>query len=202
MKKFKPESFIFIGDIHGNLDEITSIAKKNKRSTIIQCGDFGVGFIKEDLITELPKNIRFFIGNHDCRKVANLMSNCLGDFGEHKDKFFWVSGGNSIDKYARIENIDWWADEELDARQCKDCIDLWANSKIDVLVSHEPPQMFAEKFYLCFDRSKTRTLLDEMIKTRKPELVISAHWHESKDEKFNGMRWVSLGIKEAIKIKL
>lgn len=188
--------FVFIGDVHGNISHCVSVCKSNPTSTIIQIGDLGVGFLHPKKFADLPNNFRFFVGNHDCREIANSIPHCLGDFGEVSNSFFFVSGADSIDKDMRIEGISWWKDEELSYSQATHCLKLWEKSKVKILVSHDLPQSFAESYKLIYEKSLTRNLLQKMIEVRKPEMVIFGHHHTSSRFNHNGIQGIGLAEKE------
>lgn len=194
--------FVFIGDVHGNVPHCVSVCKANRDASVIQIGDFGVGFLHPKKFVNLPSNFWFFCGNHDCRKDARHIDNALADFGEFNESFFYVSGADSIDKDMRIEGVSWWPDEELSYQQASNCLFLWEHSKVKVLVSHDCPQSFAEKYKLIYNRSLTRDLLQKMIETRPPELIITGHHHVSKDIYVDGIRWKELSENEVFTIDL
>lgn len=195
--------FVFLGDVHGDLARCVDVCKANQDATIIQVGDLGVGFdIPLDVFLGLPENFRFFPGNHDCRDLCRLLPHCLSDYGEAYGKFFFVSGAESIDKTNRIEGKSWWRNEELTYEQASDCLDKWASSKLDILVSHDCPQSFVEGYKLIYDRCLTRNLLQRMIEVREPRLVIYGHHHRSKFIEFNRIMVKELGIGESFTIDI
>lgn len=194
--------FTFLGDVHTNLNRCLDVATKNTDRTIIQIGDLGVGFIPFDIFHRLPENFRFFVGNHDNRQLARKLPYCLGDFGEAYNRFFFVSGADSIDKNRRIENVSWWKDEELTYVQAEQCFSEWEKSKVDVLVTHDCPQSFAEQFKLIYDRTLTRNLIQSMINVRKPKMIITGHHHRSNRIQVDGIDWVELGIDETFDLDI
>lgn len=188
--------FTILGDSHGNINYCVLVANKDPNRTVIQLGDLGVGFVSTDfLIQNLPKNFKFFVGNHDNRQEAKKIPNCLGDFGEYNGLFF-VSGADSIDKDYRTEGINWWPDEELTYKQTQECLDLWIKSKSDIIISHDCPQTIARQGLLIYDKTITRNLLDEMIRARKPKLLVFGHHHKSFRTEYDGIKFVALGIDE------
>jgi hypothetical protein len=189
--------FVFLGDVHANLNHCLNVSNNNPDATIIQIGDLGIGFVPLDVFCRLPSNFKFFPGNHDCRKLCGQLPHFMGDYGEYGDKFFFVSGANSIDKDRRIENVSWWADEELTYNQAEDCLAKWETSKLDILVSHDIPQSFAEGYKLIYDRTLTRNLLQKMIEVRKPSMIITGHHHRSGYIIHDKIRWKELGIDES-----
>lgn len=150
---------IYLGDIHGNFDFISWYVKahKIKNTSIIQVGDFGIGFKKPNGETDpseelkldklnrvLDKfNVNLFAirGNHDNPAYfdgsyknydrINLMPDYSVLKIENKNHLF-VGGAISIDRIYRTENIDYWKDEvfvfdEQKTREVKNA---------DVLVTH------------------------------------------------------------------
>ena len=188
--------YIFIGDVHGNLIHCLKTSEKNPDATIVQIGDYGVGFIPLDVFMRLPKNFKFFPGNHDCRTLCHNLPHCLGDYGDVDGKFFFVSGADSIDKDQRVEGVSWWADEELTYKQAEHAFDLWVKSKAQVLVSHDCPQMIAQYNHLIYDSTLTRQLLNRMIEARKPKIIIYGHHHKSCHFDYEGITIKALGIDE------
>ena len=86
------ESLIILGDVHCNINHCIDVSNNNPSKTIIQIGDFGVGFVPTKFLQEsLPSNFKFFCGNHDDKKEAAKLSNYLGEFGEfNPDVFFHI----------------------------------------------------------------------------------------------------------------
>lgn len=176
--------YLLLSDIHGDFSYCAQVALRYPNHTIIQLGDFGI-FNNQDLMHAefLPKNIKFFRGNHDSPELCNKSTKYLGDYGEYKD-FFFVSGADSIDRHWRTEGVNWWANEELTKKQSDDCLDKWAKSNCEILLCHDCPQYIAENYYLIYDRSFTRMLLQEMIEIRQPKFIFGAHHHREKIVKF------------------
>lgn len=198
--------FVFLGDVHGNINHCLNVSNTYPQSIIVQVGDLGVGFIPHYHLQIMLGGIQrfyFFVGNHDHRQLAKSYPQCLGDFGESFDgKFFFVSGADSIDKSMRQEGINWWPDEELTYKQAEQCLDEWQKSQAQVLVAHDIPQSFAEKYQLIYDKTLTRNLLQNMIEVRKPQIIITGHHHRSKDLNVDGIRWKALGIDETFSIDI
>lgn len=200
---------IILGDVHGNILRCQDVALKNPNASIIQLGDLGVGFIPREIIERLPDNFSFFPGNHDNRKLAITMRNCLGHYGHFLNRrgcgigdIFFVSGADSKDKAVRTEGINWWPDEELTYSQGQNCIDDWAGSEAEVIISHDCPQVIAENYFLIYDRSRTRQILNTMIETRKPKLVVFGHHHRAFHVVHNGIEYYGLKIDETLNLDI
>lgn len=188
--------FTFLGDVHGDVYRCMSVCNANPDNEVIQVGDLGVGWLHDSKIVGLPSNFKFFVGNHDNRTLAETYPNCLGHFGEYKGKFFFVSGAHSIDKDRRIPGWNWWPDEELNVMQQNACLDAWEKSKTTVLVAHDCPQSIAQHCFMIYDKCSTRNLLEEMIKIRKPEIIICGHHHRKIDTRINDIHFICLGLNQ------
>ena len=198
---------IVLSDVHGNILRCQDIALRNPDVPIIQLGDLGVGWVPSEIIENLPPNFRFFPGNHDNRSRAVTLWNCLGHFGAwgsiyDGQGFFFVSGADSKDKAVRTEGVNWWPDEELTYEQGQKCIDEWASCKAEVIISHDLPQRIAEAFYLIYDRSRTRQILDAMIDARPPKLVVFGHHHRPFHQFHKGIEYRGLKIDETITLDI
>ncbi len=154
---------IFIGDIHGEFDELThQMSNQNIRnSTFIQVGDFGVGFKKkENEIKQLGKlndrlradnNMLYAIrGNHDDPayfdghvKYSNLI--LLEDYSilEIEGKTILLIGGAiSVDRTSRILNKNYWANEGFVLNEEVLMSKINQLSKLDIVVTHNAPAEF------------------------------------------------------------
>lgn len=194
---------IILSDVHGNILRCQDVALRNPGTPIVQLGDLGVGFVPREVIENLPPNFFFFPGNHDNRKIAVTMDKCMGHFGPYfGESIFIVSGADSKDKEMRTEGVNWWPDEELTYEQGQRCIDEWAGGKAQVIVSHDAPQRLVEAFFLIYDRSRTRQILDAMVEARKPKLVIFGHHHRPFSQHHKGVEYVGLKIDQTITLDI
>jgi predicted phosphohydrolase len=185
-----------LGDSHANINWCVRVANDNPDKTILQLGDLGAGFVPTQfLIDTLPSNFHFFAGNHDSRTEAVKIPNYIGDYGEWNG-IFYVSGAYSYDRNQRMCGINLWEDEELTHQQANDCLTQWEKSKVDILISHDAPVGVIEAYYLIYDHSHTRKLLQEMINVRKPKAVIYGHHHKKKRLYHDDVKYVALKIDE------
>ena len=61
-------------------------------------------------------------------------------------RVFVVRGAASIDKEYRVENIDWWKEEELSEKEKEEIIrELERNNKYDYILTHTAPAFVVEK---------------------------------------------------------
>lgn len=192
----------FIGDAHAQFGKLLWMqnnmilpgGKQEGFDCSLQIGDFGI-FDKGDI--ELLKNYNFldqkehkFIrGNHDNPELIKPLDQYLGDYGYlNKQNLFYLSGGWSIDKVHRTENIDWWADEELSYADCQKAIEIYRNTKPSIMVSHECPTIIKDEALLnspsVFSNgekikftSKTEHALQAMYDIHQPDIWIFGHYH-------------------------
>lgn len=149
----------FLGDIHGDFDWLAwAIDQEDiKNSTIIQVGDFGLGFLKNEdtklynlnRVCSTNKVLVYAIrGNHDNPAAfdsGDTYSNLkfLKDYSIlnlHGQNILFVGGSISIDRTHRTENISYWNDEKFyfDDVKLDDCLrDI---KKIDIVVTHSSPE--------------------------------------------------------------
>jgi predicted phosphodiesterase len=186
---------VILSDVHSDWDRVLQVCRLYPDQTVLQLGDLGIGFMPTEWVANnSPKNFRFFVGNHDNRTVANTLPACLGNFGE-LEKVFFVSGAKSPDRFNRIESKDWWPDEELSYSQASACLDAWAKSDKDIIVTHDTTQSFAEKFLLIYDRTLTRSLLQSMVEVRKPKLIVFGHHHRDYNIRVDGIQYRGIETK-------
>ncbi len=173
-----------LGDIHGNFNKLYLKAMSLKNDTIIQVGDFGIGFkapekereIMEDLNLVLKtnnNNLLVIRGNHDDPSYFDgnyVFSNIefLQDYTvrtiENKNYLF-VGGAVSIDRCVRRSGVDYWPDEKFNLRLDK--IEA-IQENIDIVIAHSSPS-FCEPvhfnelvwWYVAQDPSLHDALLNE-----------------------------------------
>lgn len=196
-----------IGDVHAKWYLLAKLLHLcNKEDVIIQVGDFGIGFgynIDKDL---LPKNFKFFPGNHDKKTECQEYSNYMGAFGyDESIKAFFVGGAFSIDKYRRTEDVSWWSNEELNYTEAEQCLELYSNIKPDLVLSHDCP--FVQRKLLLnhvsdeSNRSSfTVKLLDEMLEIHQPKVWVHGHLHIQETNKIGNTLFI--GLKELGMVRL
>jgi hypothetical protein len=188
-----------IGDVHGKITTLESVLVP-KADQIIQLGDLGVGFV---VLPSLPDNFSFLRGNHDDPTLCNTLSTYLGHFGFHRS-VFWVSGARSIDQQYRTPGRNWWPEEELSDSDFEDALKLYEAVKPSVMLSHECPQVVAERFFGIAqgDTNRTRQWLQTFFDTWKPTYWAFGHWHKSKLGVFDGTTFQCLAELESQLLEL
>lgn len=203
-------SIILIGDVHGKFDEYRDIASAHEYT--IQVGDFGFSKTWTKLhYSQLdPTHHKIVGGNHEDYDVCPQSAHFLGPFGFTElngVKFFFISGGLSIDRVYRVgEELSggpktWWSQEELNFTQMLEVIKLFKKIKPDYVISHVPPSFVVNdllgsnkddnklqkfKFHKGF-KENTALLGDELFKIHKPKIWVSGHHHVSYANYYDGM---------------
>ena len=154
---------VYLGDIHGEWNIVECLAKdlKNQESeaTIIQVGDFGVGFPDQmqgrkegkrlDYLCSVlaQNNCKLLVlrGNHDDpAKFPGLWQDRIEFLPSNtrrliygKDHLF-VGGAISVDRVGRKEGVSWWHDESIDVNGM---MELLASdpTRPQVIVTHTAP---------------------------------------------------------------
>lgn len=217
---------LFLGDHHGNWNELFYLIDKNKinNCNIISVGDLGIGFkykkeyeysLSEKLNNSFKeKNISFYgiRGNHDnpyfftgknrihLDNFELIEDYTVAKYGEQIIQF--IGGAVSVDRTGRKENVSYWANEGV-------VFNKEACQKIDILVTHTAPSWcFPQQFneivygwagedaYLIADLNEERAVMDEIVKLCKPSLHLYGHFHSSWTEEINGCKHKLLGINE------
>jgi len=174
----------FIGDCHGCFKSYLYILSCLPKDAIsFQLGDMGIGFGEELIIPNEYAQHKFIRGNHDNPELCELHPNYLGDYGFLKDyNLFFLSGGYSIDKNYRTPYVSWWPDEELSYSQGTKALDLYRETKPEIIISHECPSIL--KPYVLTNAwkkeiiSSTESLLQTMLEQHQPKYWICAHHHK------------------------
>lgn len=151
---------VFLGDVHGKFDKMLDGIERYdiRNETIIQVGDFGVGFLRDKEQMELylsslgeilsDRRITMYVvrGNHDDPNYFNELKiygrglilvpdyTYLGIDGQ---VVLCIGGGVSIDKSARHLGVNYFGDDELMIER------PLISHKFDILVTHVPdPNIF------------------------------------------------------------
>jgi hypothetical protein len=193
------ENLLLIGDVHGKIDNYWKILQKHKGNSI-QLGDFG---FKEEHQWHL-KNIdntkhQIVFGNHDDYTFFDKPHSLFNYSYSPETQLMTIRGANSIDKYKRIENRDWWANEEMNYQEMQEAVDFYCDNKPRIVVSHNCPREIAKHFWSITDKSTTTNGLQIMFECHQPELWFFGHHHRSVNETINNTRFICLAELETFK---
>lgn len=199
-----------IGDVHQKFRPYNRILSKYEYT--IQIGDFGFNyFVLDDKDSTKHK---FFPGNHDNYDYCYEYPHCLGDYGsfslDNKD-FFFIRGGFSIDKKYRMPGVDWFPNEELNLEECNNCLNLYKETKPDIVLSHECPDLVARLignpdvlrewgFNPETFQTKTQILLQQCFEYHQPKLWIFGHFHKTWQQIVNNTHFICLNELEILEL--
>lgn len=187
---------LLIGDTHGKIDEYHSIIKKYNGKTV-QLGDFGFKEEHEWHIKNVDgNNHKVLFGNHDDPSYINA-NHSLGDYYVC-DKFMAVRGAKSVDQWNRTEGVDWWPEEELTYAKFKQIIDVYAEVKPRVMLSHDCPQIVRNTLFGISDKTTTSNALQAMLEVHQPDLWVFGHHHRSESKEIKGTLFVCLNELETL----
>ncbi len=164
--------------MHGSLERLydRNFRRLKSGDVLIICGDFGYiysGDKTEKQVIDFLATRRFvtaFIdGTHDnmhtinrCRETywhggmvhrikGNLIHLCRGQIFEiDGNSYFTFGGGESTDKDMRLEQGNWWREEEptpLEMAEGAKRLDE-AGLKVDYIITHEPPSLVKSSMLL------------------------------------------------------
>lgn len=188
----------FLGDLHGKWDILMSkiVHLDITDIDIVQVGDFGVGFDKNEDVHNLIKlgkflqerNINMYVirGNHDDPKyfddelsIANL--HLVPDYTIlelNGKKLLLVGGGVSIDREHRTQDINWWSKEQMYFNENIE------KQEVDIIVTHVPSRKYMvghinPKFghFIQIDIDKEQEILDKIEERVDYKYWVSGHFH-------------------------
>jgi hypothetical protein len=211
----------FVGDVHGNYGEYLNLIAEAEYS--IQVGDLGLDYtlLRRGFADyNLPDGHHVFLrGNHDCMQEDSpeyfrkqKRPKALEDFGLMSSiGVFYVSGAWSIDGKMRREAMAarpdrpplWWEAEELSPERLEEAVELYAECKPNLVVTHECPYEVVQHvtdpaFVLRFGYStgviptRTNQALQRMLEIHRPKWWLYGHYHKRKEVEHLGTRFVCL----------
>lgn len=129
-----------VGDVHGKYRRLRELLRSTEQ-TVLCVGDVAIGFPGIGPRPYFRKNFRFAFGNHDKREACLLHPQFTVEYGMWNGIFI-IGGARSIDQIVfnnRTEGVDWWRDEELSYAECMRAVEMYAEAKPDIVVSHDAP---------------------------------------------------------------
>lgn len=210
-----PTRHVILGDTHGDFlwtVKVLDHAQELGIRTIFQVGDWGFLWPGDEPLTHkdqtngLADALRargqrmFFIdGNHDWhpklrqrKKWPEEIVYCkrgtartfLNDDGR-AIRVGFMGGAPSIDKSMRVENLDWWPEEEILAKDLP-------TEKLDILITHDAPERphnLAElelPMALVYKCRSSQAFIQQAIRETQPRLLFHGHYHWSYKGSFEG----------------
>jgi predicted phosphodiesterase len=192
------EGLLVIGDVHGKINDYWKLVNFRKGCSI-QVGDFGFKkqhdwFLKN--IDYTQNQINF--GNHDDYSFLYEPHSLSNWSYAYESKVMTVRGAYSIDKAYRTENLDWWANEELNYEEMQNAIDFYNFNKPKIMITHDCPDYARRYLFGIRDKSITSNGLQVMFQNHQPDIWIFGHHHRSKNEVINGTRFICLAELETM----
>lgn len=186
------EGLLIIGDVHGRINDYWKLVNTYKGSSI-QVGDFGFKkqhdwFLKN---IDYTRN-RINFGNHDDYSFLHKPHSLSNWSYDPRIELMTVRGAYSIDKAQRTENIDWWANEELNYVEMQDAIDFYNVNKPKIMITHDCPDQVRRYLFGIVNKSITSNGLQSMFEDHQPDLWIFGHHHRRKEEIINGTKFICL----------
>ena len=158
-----------MGDVHNRFDEMELYPEH----TILQVGDLCIR--PEVDYPTWSDNFHFISGNHDKRALCKDHPNYLGDYGYKPEwDMFYISGAKSYD----IPGHDI---EELSRKEKRAAIEMCADIKPRILLTHEGPYSPVAQFFgygACI--SSMKTFMQDLFDIYQPELWVFGHHHASR----------------------
>lgn len=171
-----------IGDVHGKISGYLDIVRGAEYS--IQLGDFGFrdkwNWLNSSGLS--PDKHKILGGNHEHYPSYFESKYSLGNFGvlTHGGiSFFYLRGAKSIDKYNRVEGVDWFQEEEIDYRVMSWALDVYAMERPSIVITHDCPLSIKRQLIGGTCRDATSYLLQSMLDIHKPDAWYFGHHHRS-----------------------
>ena len=187
---------IFIGDVHGKIDEYNELTGKYPHS--IQVGD--LGFRDDYARIKYRPNHYMIMGNHDDYDSPPM--NSIGDYGvfEKSDRLiYFIRGAYSIDQAYRREGLDWFRQEELSYQDFSRIAEEVKSTSPEIIVSHACPKRIVDGWYNdC--RDLTSQGLDYIFSCYKPKHWVFGHHHVDWSSTIDGTQFTCLNELSVLEI--
>lgn len=193
-------NFRIIGDVHGQYGRYHRLLRKAQST--LQVGDFGFEYATLSAID--AGRHRVLAGNHDNYDEVGNWPHFLGNHGVYTvDGFgdvFFIRGGLSIDRHARIEGVSWWGAEELSMAECYAALAEYQRVRPHFVVSHSCPRSVVPHVTesLRIIPSRTNQLLEQMFAAHQPHRWVFGHFHKSWSKPIKGTMFTCLNTLECL----
>lgn len=184
-----------IGDVHGYMEGYKRVIADVSHT--VQVGDMGFAKDHEQPDGVDPSKHVFVPGNQD--EHPNLPPHALGRYSVKElngVRFFYVAGAESIDRPWRREGQDWWPEEELSSLEAQMALELYCETKPEIVISHACPESLVPIFRtlnIQLPTSRTEALLQSMLEAHAPGYWFFGHHHRSKKVKQGKTFFVCVG---------
>lgn len=205
-----------IGDVHGKSPKHLEIIKEHEYT--LQVGD--LGFCYKYLDNYCPGHHKWLAGNHDNYDILHNSPHNLGDYGLHElnhVEFYFVRGGFSIDWPWRVSQEQkgfgksWWEEEQLSLIEAQACLEEYADTKPDLVITHSLPRQLADMIgnpgalrHFGYDpktfTTNTQELLQGMLDVHEPDIWIHGHMHKTHRTKLGKTHFIGLAELETYEL--
>lgn len=208
--------FIALGDTHADATFTANVLKAAKEldiHTVVQLGDFGFSFDKNQLasigawLDRDETNLFYWIdGNHDQHDYLDGLTATHGKdkpIPHFHDRMLycprgstWTIGGQtcmamggaySIDKAYRVLGKSYWSQEMI----TQDDVDRVKGKHVDIMFTHDAPMTeYLEEWLRRFgykvdhNSADNRHLLTQVVNEVRPEHLFHGHYHERYDTNY------------------
>ena len=214
--------YFITGDKHGEIEDLVYAARVlDYEDTLIVLGDFGfiwqldaaaVTYQLKTIAEKCPCQIAFLDGNHEnFKQIARLEDVVDWNGGKagllpygiihllrgevynlNNEKVAVIGGADSVDKWARTENVSWWMEETVTAADAEKLIENTKDLQDVIILSHDAPAQWVGRLktwnginamnHLSESQRNLQTVCDK-VNFKK---WCFGHWHMDKelDERF------------------
>ena len=215
---------LYAGDIHGNtlaIEQIDRVAVEQEAATVIQVGDFGARWTKQDCsVVEYfennPVGPEWITcgGNHDNWDVWFELAKEQGFPGKVQlaPRCFWATrnsvmvlegkkhvffgGAESMDKHTRVEGKSWWCRETPSYEEFTKLTQVLDTEKPEIVVTHDAPKRVPVKTAPSRRLQVTPTNLDNVLRVsdHKPIWWLFGHHHQINSWDIDETHFVCCGL--------
>tara|TARA_R110000824_G_scaffold401673_3_gene613521 strand:+ start:1156 stop:1776 length:621 start_codon:yes stop_codon:yes gene_type:complete len=202
-----------IGDVHGKQPNHLDLIENHDYT--LQLGDLGFCY---KYLQDTNLDHLFFKGNHDNYDVVDKHD--IGEFGNrvfNHVPFFFVRGAFSIDWPWRVSSEQkgfgksWWGDEQLSLIQAGECLEEYADTKPDLVITHSLPKQLSDMIgnpgalrAYGYDpdtfTTNTQELLQAMFEVHNPDVWLHGHMHKSHRTKIGNTHFIGLAELETYEV--
>ena len=199
---------VFLGDVHGEWEQMRGSLQGFQGKPIIQVGDLGLGFPMDKFRTADPEDLgpgfRFIRGNHDNPETCRRHKNYLGDFGMLDGGIMFLSGAWSIDQYHRVPGFTWWEEEELSLPALNDFLGMYQEKKPRVMVTHDCTYSAYKYVGVQYPRGNrtAQALQAAFTSGHQPDIWVFEHHHKDVSFKLGATQFYCDGELSTLELEL
>lgn len=183
----KAKTTVQIGDFTYNLKEYERTVNTDLHKFLPGNHDRYRVIVREDLTEkDITPYTPYVFRDGYVYEFVEMPTGFIGNYGvwqipETQYNLFFIRGAWSIDKSGRTEFINWWKDEELTQKDGRKAIELYSETKPDLVISHTCPFSITKNESSPTDRPKktiTGQILDAIFEIHQPKIWVFGHFHQ------------------------